>query len=84
MSNSFFDENNLSKQNTPRWDAAFCGAPSGLFCLPMSHKKDVRLIADRLSFSFQYLSKLRTYFLMRVLIVCVVHRNDSVPQRCKD
>ena len=26
---SFFDENRISKQNSPRWDAAFCGVPSG-------------------------------------------------------
>ena len=26
---SFFDENKLSKQNSPRWDAAFCGVTSG-------------------------------------------------------
>ena len=25
----FFDENFLSKQNSPRWDAAFCGVTSG-------------------------------------------------------
>ena len=25
----FFDENSLSKQNSPRWDAAFCGVISG-------------------------------------------------------
>ena len=26
---SFFDENQVSKQNSPRWDAAFCGVTSG-------------------------------------------------------
>ena len=26
---SFFDEIPLSKQNSPRWDAAFCGVTSG-------------------------------------------------------
>ena len=26
---SFFDENLVSKQNSPRWDAAFCGVISG-------------------------------------------------------
>ena len=36
----FFDENVLSKQNSPRWDAAW---HLGLFCLPMSHKRDARL-----------------------------------------
>ena len=25
----FFDEIPLSKQNSPRWDAAFCGVTSG-------------------------------------------------------
>ena len=35
----FFDEIPLSKQNNPRWDAAFCGVTSGLYCLPISHKK---------------------------------------------
>ena len=25
----FFDENHISKQNSPRWDAAFCGVTSG-------------------------------------------------------
>ena len=25
----FFDDNYLSKQNSPRWDAAFCGVTSG-------------------------------------------------------
>ena len=34
---SFFDEISLCKQNSPRWDAAF-------YCLPMSHKKDAKLI----------------------------------------
>ena len=27
--NQFFYENSLSKQNSPRWDAAFCGVASG-------------------------------------------------------
>ena len=26
---SFFDENPVSKQNRPKWDAAFCGVTSG-------------------------------------------------------
>ena len=26
---SFFDENHVSIQNSPRWDAAFCGVISG-------------------------------------------------------
>ena len=41
---SIFDENHDNKKNSPRWDAAFCGVTVGLFCLPMSHKKDARLI----------------------------------------
>ena len=42
---SFFDEISLCKQNSPRLDAA-CSAASqlGLYRLPMSHKRDVRLI----------------------------------------
>ena len=40
---SFFDEIHFSKQNSPRWDAAFCGVPSGAILLPMSHTKDTRL-----------------------------------------
>ena len=53
--NSFFDENHVSKQNSPRWDAAFCGVtPEGLFCLPMSHNKDARLIwVNHLQFWFR-------------------------------
>ena len=41
---SFFDEIPVNKQNSPRWDAAFCGVTAGLFYLPMPHKKDARLI----------------------------------------
>ena len=41
---NYFDGNLVSKQNSPRWDAAFCGINLKLFCLPMSHKKDARLI----------------------------------------
>ena len=43
----FFNEIPVSKQNTEnssRWDTVFCGITSVLFCLPMSHKKDDRLI----------------------------------------
>ena len=42
----FFDEITFSKQNSPRWDAAFCGVTSGAidYCLPMFNKKDARLI----------------------------------------
>ena len=35
-----FDENSLSQQNSPRWDATFCGVWG---CLPMSHKRGDRL-----------------------------------------
>ena len=38
---SIFDEISLSKQNSPRWDAA--ASHLGLYCLPMSHKRDARL-----------------------------------------
>ena len=38
---SFFDEKVVSKQYSPRWDAA---SDRGLFCLPMSHKMDTWLI----------------------------------------
>ena len=41
---SFFDEIPDSKQNCPRWDAAFSASPLGLFCLSISHKKDARLM----------------------------------------
>ena len=40
----FFDENHVIKQNSLRWDAAFCGVTSALFCLPRSLVKDARLI----------------------------------------
>ena len=41
----FFDEFHVSKQNGPRWDAPDSAASHlGLFCLPMSNKKDARLI----------------------------------------
>ena len=39
----FFDEIPISKQNSPRWDAAFCGVILGLYCLPLCHKRDARL-----------------------------------------
>ena len=37
FSSHFFDGNSLCKQNNPRWDAAFCGVPSGVIlsaCIP--------------------------------------------------
>ena len=40
----FFDENHVIKQNSPRWDAAFRGVTSALFCLPRPHVKDAGLI----------------------------------------
>ena len=42
-----FDEIRESKQDSPRWDAAFSrfeASHMGLFCVPMSHKKDAGLI----------------------------------------
>ena len=39
----FFDENSLSKQNSPRWDAAFCGVTYWASLLLLSHKRDARL-----------------------------------------
>ena len=36
---SFSDEIHLSKQNIPRWKR-FTASHLGLFCLPMSHKKE--------------------------------------------
>ena len=41
---SFFDDFPVSKQNSLRWDAAFVASQLGLYCLPVSHKKDGRLI----------------------------------------
>ena len=36
---SFFDEIHVSKQNSPRWDAAFCGVTSGaIFGLAISDR----------------------------------------------
>ena len=32
----FFNEIPLSKKNSPRWDATFCGSHLGLYSLPMS------------------------------------------------
>ena len=32
---SYFDENRVSKQNNPRWDAAFATSHLGLFCAPI-------------------------------------------------
>ena len=39
---SLLNEKHVSKQNSPRWDAAFSQFVP--FCLPMSHRKDARLI----------------------------------------
>ena len=39
-----FDENPLSKQNSPRWDAAICGVTSGaMLFVYVPQKKDARL-----------------------------------------
>ena len=40
-----------SKQNSPRWYAAYCGVASGVFCLPMSHKKVRRIWIKMLFFN---------------------------------
>ena len=42
----FFDEIPLSKQNSPRWDAAFCGVTSGAILFAYVHKMDARLINE--------------------------------------
>ena len=42
--NFIFDEIHVSKQNSRRWDAVLAASYLGLFCLPMFHKKDARLI----------------------------------------
>ena len=41
---NIFDDNPISKQNSPRWDGAFAVSHLGLFCLPMSLKKDAKLM----------------------------------------
>ena len=42
---SFFDEIHKSKQNSPRWDAAFCGVTSeAILFAYVQLKKDARLI----------------------------------------
>ena len=49
----FFDELPLSEQNSPKWDAALCGVTSGAkLRMPMSHKKDARLISIIFYFIF--------------------------------
>ena len=40
----FFDEIHVSKQNRSDGTPRFVASHLGLFCLPMSHKKDDRLI----------------------------------------
>ena len=40
----FFDEKLVSKQNSPRWDAAFCYVTSGAILFAYVQKKDARLI----------------------------------------
>ena len=39
---SFFDDIHISKQNNPK--LRFAASHLGLFCLPMSHKKDTRFV----------------------------------------
>ena len=41
---SFFDEIHVSKEIVPDGTTRFAASHLGLFCLPMSHKKDARLI----------------------------------------
>ena len=50
----FFYENSLSKQNSPRWEAA--ASHLGLCCLHMSHKIDELKGSTRAIFLFQNLS----------------------------
>ena len=40
----FFDEIHVSKQNSPSWDAAYCGVTSGAILFAYVPKKDARLI----------------------------------------
>ena len=40
----FFDEIHLSKQDSTRLDAGSAVSHLGIFCLPMSHKGDARLM----------------------------------------
>ena len=40
----FFDENHVNKQIAPDGTLRFAASHLGLFCLPMSNKKDARLI----------------------------------------
>ena len=85
----FFHEMSLSKQNSPRWDTAFCGAPSwamlstphlGLCCMSMSHKKDARLELFSMSFlRFQVLCSCykRRYKLQETLPEFLVPRCEN-------
>ena len=40
----FFDEYHVSKQYSPDWRPRFAASHLGLFCLPLSYKKDARLL----------------------------------------
>ena len=40
----FVDKFPASKQNSPRWDATFCGVTSGVILFAYVHKKGARLI----------------------------------------
>ena len=42
---NFFDENHVSKQNSPSWDAAFCSVPSGAILFAFVPLMDARLIS---------------------------------------
>ena len=49
---SFFDEIHvIRKRNSPIWEPRFAASHLGLFCLPMSHKKEPRLIWVNFFFS---------------------------------
>ena len=41
---SYFDEIDVSKQNSPNGMPHFVASHPGLFCLPLSHEKDARLV----------------------------------------
>ena len=65
----FFDEIPLSKQDSPRWDAANCGVTSGaIYCLPVSHKKDVRLIRVKFALAYRYKYKIGIARLLELLL----------------
>ena len=78
---SVFDVNSLSKQNSPRWDAAHLG----LFCLPMSHKRDTRL---KFCFLNIYIATLINFFFFCIceqkcsVRLCVFAADSTIPHLC--